>query len=135
MSIWFDTPTTHYFPPYLQVMVFSDEHGQHLKHEKQGGRVLLPSCNVRYELYPSYRSTDASLPNQLVPQTYYLKQDSRFYKIHFICSMIAQVNTVQSMTKTSNYFSLICFPMPQKTTKFIELNVKVKERVCGFFLY
>ncbi|XP_059435430.1 cysteine-rich receptor-like protein kinase 25 [Corylus avellana] len=27
---------------------------------KQGGRVLLPSCNIRYELYPFYNSTSAS---------------------------------------------------------------------------
>jgi len=26
---------------------------------KRGGRVLYPSCNVRYELYPFYRSTEA----------------------------------------------------------------------------
>ena len=27
---------------------------------KQGGRVLLPSCNIRYELYPFYNITSAS---------------------------------------------------------------------------
>jgi hypothetical protein len=27
---------------------------------KQGGRVLLPSCNIRYELYPFYNSTSTS---------------------------------------------------------------------------
>lgn len=39
---------------------------------KQGGRVLYPSCNVRYELYPFYRSTasaPAPSPPLLVPPT------------------------------------------------------------------
>lgn len=31
---------------------------------KQGGRVLYPSCNIRYELYPFYRTTASSPPPQ-----------------------------------------------------------------------
>ncbi|XP_004511333.1 cysteine-rich receptor-like protein kinase 10 isoform X2 [Cicer arietinum] len=30
---------------------------------KQGGRVLYPSCNVRYELYPFYRTNNVSSPS------------------------------------------------------------------------
>ncbi|KAK7308139.1 hypothetical protein VNO77_41736 [Canavalia gladiata] len=36
---------------------------------KQGGRVLYPSCNVRYELYPFYRVTASSPPPLLLPPT------------------------------------------------------------------
>ncbi|XP_039682988.1 cysteine-rich receptor-like protein kinase 25 [Medicago truncatula] len=35
---------------------------------KEGGRVVFPSCNIRYELYPFYRSINTtSSPNELVP--------------------------------------------------------------------
>ncbi|XVE51170.1 hypothetical protein DITRI_Ditri02bG0017900 [Diplodiscus trichospermus] len=33
---------------------------------KQGGRVLTPSCNVRYELYPFYNGTAVSVPPSVI---------------------------------------------------------------------
>ncbi|KAK4258893.1 hypothetical protein QN277_005290 [Acacia crassicarpa] len=39
---------------------------------KQGGRVLYPSCNVRYELYPFYYQSEASVPTPtpaIIPPT------------------------------------------------------------------
>ncbi|RZB53142.1 cysteine-rich receptor-like protein kinase 7 isoform X1 [Glycine soja] len=46
-----------------------------LYEEKQGGRVLYPSCNVRFELYPFYQETKNSLDSNglggLVPETRY----------------------------------------------------------------
>ncbi|BAU02436.1 hypothetical protein VIGAN_11196700 [Vigna angularis var. angularis] len=54
---------------------------------KQGGRVLYPSCNVRYELYPFYGST--SEDSQLSEDPIYLNHncstnvtDDRDFKIH-----------------------------------------------------
>ncbi|KAK7374133.1 hypothetical protein VNO80_07559 [Phaseolus coccineus] len=44
---------------------------------KQGGRVLFPSCNIRYELYPFYRVTDDA-PQGLVPETTYAHTDSEY---------------------------------------------------------
>ncbi|XP_047160894.1 cysteine-rich receptor-like protein kinase 25 [Vigna umbellata] len=44
---------------------------------KQGGRVLFPSCNIRYELYPFYRVTDEA-PKGLVPETNYANRDSEY---------------------------------------------------------
>ncbi|KAG2404466.1 Cysteine-rich receptor-like protein [Vigna angularis] len=44
---------------------------------KQGGRVLYPSCNIRYELYPFYRVTDEA-PEGLVPETKYEHTDSEY---------------------------------------------------------
>ncbi|WVZ05270.1 hypothetical protein V8G54_018616 [Vigna mungo] len=44
---------------------------------KQGGRVLYPSCNIRYELYPFYRVTDEA-PKGLVPETKYEHTDSEY---------------------------------------------------------
>lgn len=41
---------------------------------KQGGRVLFPSCNIRYERYPFYRSANASSTNG--PETNDSKQDA-----------------------------------------------------------
>ncbi|KAK7314904.1 hypothetical protein VNO77_33434 [Canavalia gladiata] len=60
---------------------------------KQGGRILFPSCNVRYELYPFYRSivVPSPTPSQsLVPESNFSKQDSRFSEdaiyLHHNCS-------------------------------------------------
>ncbi|XP_052729892.1 cysteine-rich receptor-like protein kinase 7 isoform X2 [Vigna angularis] len=44
---------------------------------KQGGRGLLPSCNIRYELYPFYRVTDEG-PKGPVPETNYTNRDSEY---------------------------------------------------------
>ncbi|XP_057732246.1 cysteine-rich receptor-like protein kinase 25 isoform X2 [Arachis stenosperma] len=50
---------------------------------KQGGRVLFPSCFVRYELYPFYRSNalapspSPAGPGGFVPATRYLYNDSK----------------------------------------------------------
>ncbi|XP_027925796.1 cysteine-rich receptor-like protein kinase 7 isoform X2 [Vigna unguiculata] len=44
---------------------------------KQGGRVVYPSCNIRYELYPFYRATDEG-PKGLVPETKYAQRDSEY---------------------------------------------------------
>ncbi|KAK7314905.1 hypothetical protein VNO77_33435 [Canavalia gladiata] len=60
---------------------------------KQGGRILFPSCNVRYELYPFYQSlvVPSPTPSQsLVPESNFSKQDSRFSEdaiyLHHNCS-------------------------------------------------
>jgi hypothetical protein len=34
---------------------------------KQGGRVLFPSCNVRFEVYPFYQSSNTSAPTPSTP--------------------------------------------------------------------
>ncbi|XP_004491668.1 uncharacterized protein [Cicer arietinum] len=75
---------------------------------KQGGRVLYPSCNVRYELYPFYRNvSDSSTPAALVPETNDSKQDSGFSQDPFYlfhnCSSnhsLTKDNTFQIYTKT-----------------------------------
>ncbi|CAI8593572.1 unnamed protein product [Vicia faba] len=53
---------------------------------KVGGRYLNPSCNVRYELYPFYRSIDVTSPNDLAPQTNDSKLDGRFSQDPFYLS-------------------------------------------------
>ncbi|TKY58577.1 Cysteine-rich receptor protein kinase 25 [Spatholobus suberectus] len=59
---------------------------------RQGGRILYPSCNVRYELYPFYRSTAPSptpTPTR-VPASNFSDADSRFSEVptylHHNCS-------------------------------------------------
>ncbi|XP_040866563.1 cysteine-rich receptor-like protein kinase 6 isoform X3 [Glycine max] len=44
---------------------------------KQGASVLYPSCNVRYELYPFYRSTNTTIPPAWVPATNFPDADSQ----------------------------------------------------------
>ncbi|RHN51955.1 putative Gnk2-like domain-containing protein [Medicago truncatula] len=71
---------------------------------KVGGRFLLPSCNVRYELYPFYRSINAPSPNELVPQTNHSNQDSRFSQDPIYLSYNCSRN---NSTITNNNFKLL----------------------------
>ncbi|CAK8532438.1 unnamed protein product [Lathyrus sativus] len=65
---------------------------------KVGGRYLYPSCNVRYELYPFYRSIDVTSPNELAPQTNESKQDANFSQDPFYLShnCSSKHNTISS---------------------------------------
>ncbi|XP_020239480.2 putative cysteine-rich receptor-like protein kinase 23 [Cajanus cajan] len=45
---------------------------------KMGGRVLFPSCNIRYELYPFYNNITDEEPQGLVPETKYSHTDSEY---------------------------------------------------------
>ncbi|XP_058779284.1 cysteine-rich receptor-like protein kinase 25 [Vicia villosa] len=98
---------------------------------KQGGRVLFPSCNIRYELYPFYSSVNASSPNARVPETNDSKEDAGFtqdpFYLDYNCpggkSTITQKNfklllSYLSSNATSNKFSL----------------VKVEDKVYGLFM-
>ncbi|TKY65619.1 Cysteine-rich receptor protein kinase 25 [Spatholobus suberectus] len=79
---------------------------------KQGGRVLYPSCNVRYELYPFYRAVDEA-PEGLVPETKYPKKIQNIQKILAIFPATAQTSPLTVLSnQTSGPCSLTCLPMP-----------------------
>ncbi|CAJ1813926.1 unnamed protein product [Sphenostylis stenocarpa] len=69
---------------------------------KQGGRVYYPSCNIRYELYPFYRVSDAQIG--LVPETKYAHKDSEYSEdpgyISHNCSNNKADATFQSNLRT-----------------------------------
>ena len=99
---------------------------------QQGGRNLYPSCNIRYELYPFYRSTDAPSTNMLVPQTNNSKQDSRYSQDPVYLSYNCSRN---HSTITNNNFKLLLSYLSSNATngrKFY--NVKVEEMVYGLFM-
>ncbi|XP_045813068.1 putative cysteine-rich receptor-like protein kinase 23 [Trifolium pratense] len=97
-----------------------------------GGRVLFPSCNVRYELYPFYRTTNTSSPNQLVPETNYTKQDSRFSQDPFYVSYNCSSN--RSTINDKNFKLLLSYMFSNATNGNKFRKVQVKEMVYGFFL-
>ncbi|RDX60180.1 Cysteine-rich receptor-like protein kinase 25, partial [Mucuna pruriens] len=57
---------------------------------KQGGRVLYPSCNVRYELYPFYGNTTSRSTPAWVPGSNFPDADSQFSEdptyLNYSCS-------------------------------------------------
>ncbi|CAJ2666812.1 unnamed protein product [Trifolium pratense] len=97
---------------------------------KQGGRVLFPSCNVRYELYPFYRTTNAS--SQLVPETNYPKQDSRFSQDPFYLSY--NCSSKRSTINDKNFKLLLSYMFSNATNGNKFRKVQVKEMAYGFFL-
>jgi len=99
---------------------------------KKGGRVLLPSCNVRYELYPFYRSINTSSPNELVPQTNDSKQDSRFSQDPIYLSYNCSRN--HSKITNKNFKLLLSYLSSNATNGKKFYTVKVEEMVYGLFL-
>ncbi|KAG4380603.1 hypothetical protein GLYMA_16G202400v4 [Glycine max] len=76
---------------------------------KQGGRVLYPSCNVRYELYPFYRSTNRTKPPAWVPATNFPDADSQFsedptYLNHSCPTDVTVDSTFQMYLKTLLFY-------------------------------
>jgi hypothetical protein len=102
---------------------------------KQGGRVIFPSCNVRYELYPFYRNRTtnvSSTPNQLVPQTMYSKQDSRFSQDPFYLSY--NCSSKRGTFDDQNFKLLLSYLYSNSTNGKKFYRTKEKEIVYGFFL-
>jgi len=99
---------------------------------KQGGRVLLPSCNVRYELYPFYRSINTSSPNELVPQTNDSKQDSRFSQDPIYLSYNCPRN--YSAIPNNNFKLLLSYLASNATNGKKSHTVKVEEMLYGLFM-
>ncbi|RHN51944.1 putative protein kinase RLK-Pelle-DLSV family [Medicago truncatula] len=100
---------------------------------KEGGRVVFPSCNIRYELYPFYRSINTtSSPNELVPQTNYSKQDTRFSKDPFYLSYNCSRN--QSTITKKNFKLLLSYLSSNATNGEKSHTVKVEETLYGLFM-
>ncbi|KEH26520.1 cysteine-rich receptor-kinase-like protein [Medicago truncatula] len=99
---------------------------------KQGGRNLYPSCNIRYELYPFYRSTNAPSLNELVPQTNDSKQDSNFTQDPVYLSDNCPRN---HSTITNKNFKLLLSYLSSNATNGTTFHIaKVEEKVYGLFL-
>ncbi|RHN51949.1 putative protein kinase RLK-Pelle-DLSV family [Medicago truncatula] len=98
---------------------------------KQGGMVFFPSCNVRYELYPFYRSINTS-PNELVPQTKHSKQDSRFSQDPIYLSYNCPRN--HSTITKKNFKLLLSYLSSNATNGEKSHTVKVEEMLYGLFM-
>nr|XP_027187266.1 cysteine-rich receptor-like protein kinase 25 [Cicer arietinum] len=71
-----------------------------------GGRIIYPSCNVRYELYPFYRTTNS---DALFPRTNHSKQDSGFTQDPFYLSHNCSSN--YHYLPQVNYFQIYLKPL------------------------
>ena len=100
---------------------------------KQGGRNLYPSCNIRYELYPFYRSINAPSTNVLVPQTNNSKQEKRSSQDPVYLSYNCSRN---HSTITNNNFKLLLSYLSSNATNAKKLfhYAKVEEMVYGLFM-
>ncbi|RHN51957.1 putative protein kinase RLK-Pelle-DLSV family [Medicago truncatula] len=99
---------------------------------KVGARVVFPSCNIRYELYPFYRSINAPSPNELVPQTNHSTQDSRFSQDPFYLSYNCSRN--HSKITNKNFKLLLSYLSSNATNGGNFQKVKVEEMVYGLFM-
>ncbi|GAU37148.1 hypothetical protein TSUD_293050 [Trifolium subterraneum] len=101
---------------------------------KQGGRVLFPSCNVRYELYPFYRNTttNASSTNELVPETNDSKLDSGFSQDPFYLSY----NCSSKNTSSYNIYLklLLSYLSSNATSGETFYRVKIEETLYGLYM-
>ncbi|WJX66641.1 hypothetical protein P8452_51180 [Trifolium repens] len=101
---------------------------------KLGGRFLYPSCNVRYELYPFYRSTNVLSPNELAPQTNdsISKQESRFPEdpLYLSQNCSNKHNTITS----KNFNLLLSYLLSNATTGKLFDTVIMDGIVYGLFM-
>ncbi|KAE8686675.1 Cysteine-rich receptor-like protein kinase 25 [Hibiscus syriacus] len=61
---------------------------------KQGGRVLIPSCNIRYELYPFYNQSAVSIrppPSALIPPSRTTPGKSKKNTLPIIIAVVAPI--------------------------------------------
>ncbi|RZB61879.1 Cysteine-rich receptor-like protein kinase 7 [Glycine soja] len=101
---------------------------------QQGARVLYPGCNVRYDLYPFYRSTKRTKPPAWVPATNYPDADSQFsedptYLNHSCPTNVTADSTFQMYLKT------LLFYLSSNATngnKYYEDNIE--QTVYGLFM-
>ncbi|ESW24370.1 hypothetical protein PHAVU_004G124900 [Phaseolus vulgaris] len=87
---------------------------------KQGGRVLYPSCNVRYELYPFYRSTEAPEDSELSEDPLYLSHN---------CS-----TNVTSDSNFKVHLSTLFSYMSSNATNQMDYKDGVENTVYGLFM-
>ncbi|XP_045813115.1 cysteine-rich receptor-like protein kinase 7 [Trifolium pratense] len=101
---------------------------------KLGGRFLYPSCNVRYELYPFYRSINVPSPNELAPQTKdsISKQDSRFSEDPFYLSYNCSSN--HNTITSKNFNLLLSYLVSNATAGKLYHRVIMDEIVYGLFM-
>ncbi|KAI5444733.1 hypothetical protein KIW84_013126 [Lathyrus oleraceus] len=99
---------------------------------KVGGRYLYPSCNVRYELYPFYRSNDVTSPNDLAPQTNGSKLDDRFSQDPFYLSYNCSSN---QNTISSKNFKLLLTDLSSNAARGLKFHTSnVVDTVYGLFM-
>jgi hypothetical protein len=83
---------------------------------KQGGRVLFPSCNVRFEVYPFYQSSITSAPTPSTPP------------------VLVPPPPGSETTSKGRVFSLLFFSFMSATLK-IKLKKVINERKCKIRCY
>ncbi|XP_039682678.1 cysteine-rich receptor-like protein kinase 4 isoform X3 [Medicago truncatula] len=99
---------------------------------KVGGRFLYPSCNVRYELYPFYRSITVLSPNELAPRTNDSKQDSKLSEESFYLSYNCSRN--HNTITDKNIKLLLSYLLSNATIGKKFHSLKVEEIVYGLFM-
>ncbi|KAL2334519.1 hypothetical protein Fmac_015732 [Flemingia macrophylla] len=99
-----------------------------------GGRVLFPSCNVRYELYPFYNDHSSTPIPKLVPETKTSHADSEEYPIPIYLSHNCSNKTFLT-AKHRRYLTALLFHLDSNATsdkKFYHADVA--DTVFGLFL-
>ncbi|KAK7364264.1 hypothetical protein VNO80_12793 [Phaseolus coccineus] len=98
---------------------------------KQGGRVLYPSCNVRYELYPFYRSN--STP-KWVPASKFGYADSRFSKDPTYLNHSCSTNITTDDTFKMYLRTLFSYMSSNATNGKVFYKGGVENTVNGLFM-
>ncbi|KAK7380205.1 hypothetical protein VNO78_32703 [Psophocarpus tetragonolobus] len=102
-----------------------------------GGRILFPSCNVRYELYPFYHVPSSTPTPNLVPETKTSHADSSYVSEEpiYISHNCTNKTSLISNNTFQTYLTTLFSSLASNSTsgkKFYDANVA--ETVFGLFL-
>ncbi|KAK8470373.1 hypothetical protein PHAVU_004G125100 [Phaseolus vulgaris] len=101
---------------------------------KQGGRVLYPSCNVRYELYPFYRSINITSTPAWVPASKFGYADSRFSEDPTYLNHSCSTNVTADSTFKMYLEILFSYMSSNATNGKISYKGGVENTVNGLFM-
>ncbi|KAL2334533.1 hypothetical protein Fmac_015746 [Flemingia macrophylla] len=101
---------------------------------KQGGRVLYPSCNIRYELYPFYRTANSSIPTWIPTSNFPNASDTEFSEDPTYLYHNCTTNATSGSTFKLNLQTLLSYMSSNATNGKESYKDDVDDTAYGLFM-
>lgn len=103
---------------------------------KIGGRVLNPSCNIRYEMYPFFLSTLNTQTPKLVPETKFSEEDTKFSEdpVYLSHNCLSSKTFTVSSTFQKSLNTLFSYLSSNATNGKSFHDANINNQVYGLFM-